>query len=113
MIKRISLLMILALAMPVLAAAEDWSNVSIIDTKCSAKFKADPDSHTRSCALTCARNGFGIFDKEGTYLKFDDKGNQEATKLLQSTDKKDHLRVNVSGKKEGDTIQVESLKMMP
>jgi hypothetical protein len=111
MMKRISLLMILALALPALAAAEDWSNVSMIDTKCSAKVKADPDSHTRACAMSCAKSGFGILDKDGNYLKFDDKGNQEAIKLLQNTDKKDHLRVNVSGKKEGDIIQVESLKM--
>ena len=104
--------MILALAMPVMAAAEDWSNVSIIDTNCSDQAKADPDSHTRACALKCAKSGFGILDKDGNYLKFDAKGNQEAVTLLQNSDKKDHLRVNVSGKKEGDTIQVESLKMM-
>jgi tryptophan synthase beta subunit len=36
---------------------------------------------------------------------------QEAMKLLQNTDKKDHLRVNVSGKKDGDVIHVQSLKM--
>lgn len=111
MMKRISLLMILALALPVLAAAEDWSNVSMIDTNCSDKVKADPDSHTRACALKCAKGGYGILDNAGNYLKFDDKGNQEALKLLQSTDKKDHLRVNVSGNKEGDTIHVQSLKM--
>lgn len=111
MLKRMSLLMILALALPSLAAAEDWNNVSIVDTNCSAKVKADPDAHTRACALKCAKSGFGILDKNGNYLKFDDKGNQEALKLLQNTDKKDHLRVNVSGEKEGDTIHVQSLKM--
>jgi hypothetical protein len=109
--KRISLLVILALALPLLAAAEDWSNVSLMDTNCAAKAKADPDAHTRACAMKCAKAGYGILDKDGNYLKFDEKGNQEAAKLLQSTDKKDHLRVNVSGKKEGDTIKVDSLKM--
>jgi hypothetical protein len=109
--KRISLLIILALALPALAAAEDWSNAPMIDTKCSAKVKADPDAHTRACAMSCAKSGFGILDKDGNYLKFDDKGNQEAMKLLQSTDKKDHLRVNVSGKKDGEVIHVQSLKM--
>jgi hypothetical protein len=105
------LLIILALALPALAVAEDWNNVSIVDTNCSAKVKADPDAHTRACALSCAKSGFGILDKDGNYLKFDDKGNQEALKLLQNTDKKDHLRVNVSGTKEGNTIHVQSLKM--
>jgi hypothetical protein len=111
MLKRMSFLMILALALPALAAAEDWSHVSMIDTNCSDKVKADPDSHTRACALKCAKGGYGILDKDGNYLKFDEKGNREAMKLLQNTNQKDHLRVNVSGKKEGDTIKVESLKM--
>jgi hypothetical protein len=111
MMKRISLLLILALALPALAAAEDWSNVSIIDTKCSDMAKADPDAHTRACALKCAKGGYGILDKDGNYLRFDEKGNQEAMKLLQNTDKKDHLRVNVSGEKKGDMIKVQSLKM--
>ena len=109
--KRIVLLMALAVALPVFAAAETWSNVSIVDTQCSKKAKADPDAHTRDCALTCAKSGFGILDKDGNYLKFDAKGNAEAMKLLQSTTKKDHLRVNVTGEKQGDIIQVESLKM--
>ena len=109
--KRICLLMILAMALPALAAAEDWSNVSIVDTKCSTKVKADPDSHTRDCALNCTKSGFGILDKDGNYLKFDDKGNQEALKLLQNTSKKDHLRVNITGSKDGGVIHVQSVKM--
>jgi hypothetical protein len=109
--KRISLLMVLAMALPAFAAAETWSNVSIIDTQCSKKAKVDPDAHTRDCALTCAKSGFGILDKDRNYLKFDAKGNAEAMKLLQSTAKKDHLRVSVSGEKQGDVIQVQSLTM--
>ena len=109
--KKIFLLIILASALPAVAVAEDWSNVSMVDTRCSTKAKADPDSHTRACAMTCAKSGFGILDKDGNYLKFDEKGNQEAMKLLQNTSKKDHIRVEVTGKKEGDVIHVQSLKM--
>jgi hypothetical protein len=111
MMKRISLMIALAIALPAFAAAETWSNVSIIDTQCSTKAKANPDAHTRDCALTCAKSGFGILDKDGNYLKFDAKGNTEATKLLQNSTKKDHLRVSVTGEKMGDVIQVKSLKM--
>jgi hypothetical protein len=103
--------MILAVALPAFATAETWSNVSIIDTQCSAKAKANPDAHTRDCALTCAKSGFGILDKDGNYLKFDAKGNAEAMKLLQNTSKKDHLRVSVTGEQQGEIIQVQSLKM--
>ncbi len=111
MMRTVCLWMILALVLPAVAAAEDWSNVPLIDAKCSEKAKADPDSHTRACAMSCARSGFGILDKDGNYLKFDDNGNQQAMKLLQETNKKDHLRVKVSGKKEGDTIHVQTLTM--
>jgi hypothetical protein len=109
--KRIVMLTVLAMALPAFAAAENWSNVSIVDTSCSAKVKADPDSHTRDCALTCAKSGFGILDKDGNYLKFDDKGNHEAMKVLQNSSKKDHLRVNVTGSKDGGVIHVQSVKM--
>jgi hypothetical protein len=110
--KKISVLLALMLALPAFAAAEDWNNVSIIDSQCSAKAKADPDSHTRACAMTCSKSGFGILDNSGNYLKFDDKGNQEAMKQLQNTSKKDHLRVDVSGDKDGNTIHVQSLKLL-
>jgi hypothetical protein len=70
--------------------------------------KSDPDSNTRDCALTCAKSGFGIVDKEG---RLNDKGNQEALKLPQSSSKKDPLRVDVTGSKEGSVMQVKSLKM--
>jgi hypothetical protein len=110
--KRVAFVMAAMLALPMFAAAEDWSNVAMLDTQCSTKAKANPDAHTKSCALACAKSGFGIVDKDGNYLKFDAKGNQEARSLLQSSSKEDHIRVNVSGKKEGDVIHVESVKML-
>lgn len=109
--RKIVLIMVFAMALPLLCAAEDWSNVSLIDTKCAAKAKADPDAHTRACAMQCAKGGFGILTKDGQYLKLDDNGNKEALKLLESSDKKDHIRVNVSGEVKGDTIAVKSVKM--
>jgi hypothetical protein len=109
--KRIFALIVLAMTLPVLAAAESWTNAALIDTECANKVKADPDAHTRACALACANGGFGIVDKDGNYLKFDAKGNAEALKLLQATTKKDHIRVNVTGEKDGDVIHVQSVKM--
>jgi hypothetical protein len=110
--KRLILLTSLALLFPVFMAAEDWSAVPIVDVQCSAKAKANPDAHTRDCALMCAKSGFGIVDKDGNFLKFDAKGNQEATKLLQNSSKKDHLHVNVTGTKDGSTIHVQSVSMV-
>jgi len=80
-----------------------------MDQACSAKAKANPDAHTRACAIQCAKSGYGILTQDGQYLKFDEKGNQEAAKLLASSDKKDHLRVNVQGEEKNGTIAVSSL----
>jgi hypothetical protein len=110
--KKAMVLMGVLLALPSFAMAEDWANVSMIDTQCSTKAKADPDAHTKACALACAKSGFGIIDKDGNYLKFDAKGNQEAMKLLEDTNKTDHIRVDVSGKKDGSVIHVASVKLM-
>ena len=112
MLKKISLALALAVALPALASAEAWNNVAMIDTQCSSKAKADPDAHTRNCALMCAKGGFGILDSGGNYLKFDGKGNEQALKLLQSSSKKDHIRVDVTGNKDGDVIHVESVRLL-
>ena len=59
--KRIFLVMMLAMALPVFAAAEDWNNVSIVDTQCATKVEGRSRfTYARSCALTCAKSGFGI-----------------------------------------------------
>jgi endonuclease YncB( thermonuclease family) len=44
-------------------------------------------------------------------LRFDAKGNEHAVAALKSAQKKDHLRVTVTGVRDGDTIKVTSLKM--
>ena len=98
-----------ALLFSTAAFASDWKNVVLIDQACSAKAKANPDAHTRACAIQCSKSGYGILTQDGQFLKFDDKGNQEAAKLLGSSDKKDHLRVNVQGQETNGTIAVSSL----
>ena len=98
-------------AVPVLAGAETWTGVSIVDVACSAKAKADPDAHTRSCALQCSKGGYGIVTQDGSFLKLDKKGNEDALAALKNSGQKDHLRVTVTGQLSGDTIHVQSLKL--
>ena len=100
-----------ALVLPAAAFADDWTNVSLVDVNCSNKVKDDPDAHPRSCALKCAGNGYGIWTADGKYLKFDAAGNEKAKALLEASDKKDHLRVDVSGKLEGDALVVTSIAL--
>jgi hypothetical protein len=98
-------------AVPVLCAAETWTDVPIVDVSCSAKVKANPDAHTRDCALQCSKSGYVIITSDGTVLKLDSKGNQEAIVALKASASKDHLRATVTGEREGDTIKVKSLKI--
>jgi hypothetical protein len=78
---------------------------------CSAKVKENPDSHTASCAIACAKGGYGIIAADGAYLKFDESGNQKALAAFKATKKTDHLRATVVGEREGDTIKVTSLSL--
>lgn len=98
-------------AIPALANPETFTDVSVIDSNCSKKAAADPDSHTRECALKCQASGYGILTKDKQFLKFDAAGNAKITEALKASDKKDHLRVDVSGDVKGDTLQVTSIQL--
>ncbi|HEU0369659.1 MAG TPA: hypothetical protein VFR42_10635 [Candidatus Acidoferrum sp.] len=98
--------------LPAWATTETFNGVSVIDTNCSKKAAADPDAHTRECALKCQASGYGIITKDHKYLKFDSAGNTKITEALKLSDKKDHLRVDVTGDVNGDTLQVTSIKLL-
>jgi len=100
-----------ALLIPGLAGAETFTNVPVVDTNCSKRVANSPDSHTRDCALKCAKSGFGIITSDNRYLRFDQAGNEQVLSQLRSSDKKDHLRVNVDGDVQGDTLHVKTVTL--
>jgi hypothetical protein len=104
-----SLLTFGLLATPALAAT--FNDVSVIDVSCSKKMTADADSHTRECALACQKGGFGILTADKKFLKFDADGNAKIIEELKASDKTDHLRVNVTGDVQGDTLKVASVQL--
>lgn len=111
--RKLSSLLVLGLfAVPIFAATESYNGVSLVDKNCSAKVAADPDSHTRACAVKCEASGFGIITSDKKFIKFDEKGNDEVKAALKSSDKKDHLRVDVTGDLQGDTLKVTSIKLL-
>src|SRR5579863_5891687 len=75
--KKFSSLMILAalLAVPAVGLAATFNDVPVVDVDCSKKVAANPDAHTRDCALQCAPSGFGIVTPDHKFLKFDQSGN--------------------------------------
>ena len=95
-----------------LAADTSFNDVSLVDVNCSKKVASNPDAHPRECALKCAAGGYGILTKDNQFLKLDSAGNAEVVKALKASDKKDHLRVDVSGDVHGDTLKVISIKLL-
>ena len=93
------------------AGAETWTNVSIVDTMCATKVKANPDKHTRACALQCSTGGYGIIAADGTFLTLDDAGNAKVVAALKASKKADHLRATVSGERSGDQIKVATIEL--
>ena len=94
---------------PALARAETWSAAPLVDKMCSAKVKANPDAHPTSCLLQCAASGYGLLKPDGSWVPFDQAGNQKALAALKATTRKDHVRVDVTGDLKGGVIAVQSL----
>jgi hypothetical protein len=100
-------------SVPLAVAGEEttWSDVPVVDTMCVSKVKANPDAHKRSCALQCSRSGYGLIASDGTYLKFDEAGNEKTVAALKASKKEDHVRATVKGTRQGDTIKVDSVTL--
>ena|ERR1700744_1791973 len=94
------------------ALAETFKDVSVLDVACSKKSASSADAHTRECALGCKESGFGIVTADQKFLKFDADGNAKMLEQLKASDRKDHLRVNVNGDVDGDTLKVKSVKLL-
>jgi hypothetical protein len=102
--------LVLASALPL--AAETWKNVSLMDAGCATKKEAmaDPSKHTKSCAMSCSKAGYGAV-VDGKFVKFDKKGSDLAAAAIKSSEKKDNLRANVTGEMKNGEIQVSDLSM--
>lgn len=111
--KMLAALLAFGLSVPVVALAESWEKVPLIDQMCAKKEKvtAHPENHPVGCLIKCSDSGYGVMTSEGKYLKFDQAGNKKALAMLKETKKENDVRVNVTGEMQGDTIKVASLKM--
>ena len=86
----------------------------LIDNHCSAKMmKADDPAkaagdHEKACCLKCGKDaGYAVISGKKMY-KFDDKGNEMATKYLD--DKEHTTMVTIKGDVEGETVKVASIE---
>ncbi|MCZ6775374.1 MAG: hypothetical protein O7D34_02820 [Ignavibacteria bacterium] len=68
-------------------------------------------AHTKACALEeeCAASGYGVFS-EGNWYKFDEAGDEMALELIENTERKKGIMVDVTGKMEDEELVVASIK---
>jgi len=88
-----------------LAFAETWSG-TVVDVNCKNK---DLASHTRDCAISCSRSGYGIVTADGKFIKFNEQGNAKALAALKASSKDNDLKAKVTGTLKDEVIQVESI----
>lgn len=108
------------------ASAADFKGV-LIDEMCSSKAQVRivsgprleggmivAEAHTRECALmpACQKSGYGIFTYDNKFFKFDPSGSKKALAAIKASKKEDDLKVEVMGELQGDTIKVQSLKLV-
>jgi hypothetical protein len=88
-----------------LVAADSFSG-TVVDVMCRGK---DLANHTRECAVTCSKSGYGLVTADGKFLKFDESGNARALSALKKLTKEKDLKAKVSGTVSGDVLKVESI----
>src|SRR4051812_4380415 len=93
------------------ALSETFHDVPVVDKNCSRQVAANPDAHTRDCALKFAASGYGIVSSDQKFLKFDADGNAKIKGALQASDKKDRLRMDVGGDVENAPLKLKSIKI--
>jgi len=91
----------------VMALAQDWTG-TVVDVMCKNN---DLASHTKDCAISCSRSGYGIVLADGKFIKFDERGNAKALAALKATNKDKDLKAKVSGALKDDVIQVDSIQI--
>ena len=91
-------------------------NGYLIDLRCAAQHAGEAGfaaKHNKECLLMdkCVKSGYGVLTADNKLIKFDNKGNREALKLIKATDKDMDWKVTVTGKVTGDRIAVASIAL--
>jgi hypothetical protein len=103
--KKLAMLTAAACLLSVAAFAETF-NGTVVDVQCKGK---DLASHTKKCAVGCAKGGYALVTGDGKFIKFDEAGNAKALAALKATSKENDLKAKVEGTMDGDILQVSSI----
>src|SRR3954469_5915716 len=99
---------VLSLTLVLTAAASDTFSGTVVDVMCRAK---DLAGHTRECAITCAKSGYGLVTADGKFLKFDESGNARTLAALKKSTKEKELKAKVTGTLDGDVLKVQTIEL--
>lgn len=100
------------------AGEEKTISGHLVDLSCAALNSARPDpkfgaTHDKDCLQmeACAKTGYGVLTSDNKVIRFDSKGNEQAKKFIQMTNKDKDWKITVSGPVQGNTIAVNSLML--
>lgn len=93
-------------ALPLVALAENWTG-TIVDVMCKGR---DLASHTRECAVTCAKGGYGLVLGDGKFVKLNEAGNAKTLTMLKKLNREKDLKAKITGKMQGEVIQVDTIE---
>jgi hypothetical protein len=99
----------LSLVMLGTLAAADFSG-TVVDVMCRGK---DLAGHTRECALTCSKSGYGLVTADGKFLKFDEAGNARTLASLKKLSREKDLKAKVTGSLDGEVLKVQNIEFQP
>ena len=118
--------LVCALSLSVGAHSEDVPKIPwkspvrgyLVDLLCSRQRAGEGvklgEAHTKMCLQMppCESSGYAVMTLDNQIYKFDDKGNEKARKLLDRTNQPSNFFVLVSGKVEGDEIEVRKIELV-
>jgi hypothetical protein len=115
------LVMVLALGLVVSGAAyaaqaQETVNGYLVDVRCATQHAGEAGfaaKHNKECLLMdkCVKSGYAVLTADNKLIKFDNKGNREALKLIKDTNKDMDWKVTVTGKVTGEKMAVASIAL--
>jgi hypothetical protein len=98
---------VLTLTLAAVGSAADFTG-TVVDVMCRGK---DLAGHTRECAVTCSKSGYGLVTADGKFLKFDESGNARTLAALKKSAKEKDLKAKVAGTLDGDVLKVQAIEL--
>jgi hypothetical protein len=114
------LFLLLSLSLPLSAASGKKVKIKghLVDIACASEKTDDLDymrtKHTKQCfeMPACVKSGFAILTPDNKVIRFDEKGNELAKKLIDDTQASENKdwSIEVRGRMDGETLSVNKLE---